>query len=155
MKTKAFTFVLLFGILITNCSVENDEGLSDENLSEISIHGTWNLKSIADVSAPGNQSNFEDGEIKWVFDVRDSSLCVVNNAVQNDNGPVVGYLLSGNYEFAQIGQSNGEIFLVLDPVAFLDGAELIEDGSEMTINTAITLNGASTDNEILRLERVN
>ncbi|NRB83580.1 MAG: hypothetical protein HRU49_07380, partial [Winogradskyella sp.] len=62
--------------------------------------------------------------------------------------------LSGNYEFAQIGQSNGEIFLVLDPVAFLDGAELIEDGSEMTINTAITLNGASTDNQILRLERV-
>ena len=62
MKTKAFTFVLLFGILITNCSVENDEGLSDENLSEISIHGTWNLKSIADVSAPGNQNNFEDGE---------------------------------------------------------------------------------------------
>ena len=154
MKTKVFTFVLLFGILLTSCSVENDVGLSDENLSEISIHGTWNLKSVSGTWVPGDQSNFEDGEIKWVFDVRDSSLCVVNNAEQNDNGPVAGYLLSGNYEFSQIGQSDGDIFLILNGAAFNNGAELVEDGFEMTIDTNTTLDGVSLDGPILRLERV-
>ena len=78
----------------------------------------------------------------------------MNNAIQNDNGPVVGYLLSGNYEFSQIGQSDGDIFLILNGAAFNNGAELVEDGFEMTIDTNTTLDGVSFDGPILMLERV-
>jgi len=107
---RVIYFLLIFSLLFTqSCtSDDNSEPQPETNL----VEGTWNLYNISGGFA-GNNEDFEDGEIQWVFNTKNGQLKVTNKS--NDSSIFSG-LTTGLYSFS-VSTPAGT------PILYINGGE--------------------------------
>ena len=152
MKTKLQIFIFLLVSLLTGCSLEDNNNISDLNYSESSIHGQWYLRRASSGGTSHDNSFINRGLIKWIFNLQDMTLTVENNSQSNPNDILLGFLPSGIYDFT-LTEQDETLYISLDNWHFMNGARISHNNNELNINSNYTLEGSGADYPNYMLER--
>tara|TARA_R110000764_G_C10860763_1_gene366550 strand:+ start:234 stop:668 length:435 start_codon:yes stop_codon:yes gene_type:complete len=91
MKAHIFTLLMILGIgLISSCNNEDDNSSQEKN-----IEGTWYLTNVRDGYGGVVSTDYQKGDIKWVFKQTNNTLVIENN-IGSDNNL---FLQSGIYNY--------------------------------------------------------
>ncbi|MBD1398480.1 hypothetical protein H9Q13_15010 [Pontibacter sp. JH31] len=103
MKAQILILLMVVGIgLMTSCKRDDNDPAP-----EITINGTWNLKSVRGGLASINRE-YKKGDVKWIFNETNKTLTVANN-IGNDNA----YMLpSGTYQYNIDQTGKSQVLLV-------------------------------------------
>lgn len=92
MKIRVLSLLLILSIgLFMNCS--NDVTSQTETLN-----GIWNLKNVYG-GLQGLNINYDEGDVKWNFNLKNSTLIVENNIITTGPEDIYAGLNSGTYSF--------------------------------------------------------
>lgn len=106
MKILKLGLVTLSLVLFTNCNKDDDS-----TQAEI-LNGVWNLNKVWG-GLQGINIDYNEGEVKWEFNLNNNTLTVVNNIMTTGPEDIYAGLESGTYNI-QIKQSGESEKLYID-----------------------------------------
>lgn len=140
---RVIYFLLIFSLILTqSCnSDDNNEPQSEYNF----VGGTWNLYNISGGFA-GNNEDFADGDVQWIFNTQNGQLEVINKI--NDSSIYSG-LTTASYSFSVSARADA-------PILYINGGEyggLGGSTSNLIINQNKMASGEGADGFVLKFKK--
>lgn len=91
MKLSKLSLLIILGfVLLTSCTSDDDSGKVE------TIDGVWNLKNAMG-GLPGVDLDYNEGDVKWEFNLVDKTLTVENKILTNGPKNIYSGIDSGTY----------------------------------------------------------
>ena len=149
MKNRTLTLFLTLGIIaFTSCN-------NDDDSSQIeTLNGTWNL--VESTSFNSVNYDYEEILVTYTFNSNNSSLIVVNNAIETtDLSPKPSGRLGGEYSY-NIFENDGKTYLIVQNQNFGEvelGRIIFDQENSLTLNQTEISSGIEISDFIMNFER--